>query len=324
MTMGVYSVKRQHGKRRLLKTGRACATIREVVSLLARPTTFGRSTCSGGAMERLASGFEFLEAPRLDGEGNLYFVDHQAVYRLDAGGSIETLLGDRPGVGGLLFHEDGGLVVSGPDVSHLRPDGKLRTLLALEDVFSFNDIHADDEGRVYAGTLRSGAPEEPDGTKPGECWRMEAGRDPVELYANVGFTNGIGFSPNGRFVYHADTMRREIIVHELAGDGSISFRRRLSTTAAPGLPDGLAVDETGRLWLGMYGGGCVACFTPDGVLKRTVQMPADNVTSLCFGGDDQRDVCVVTCDTPEEPALKGCIYRTRFDVPGLPTPLACV
>lgn len=275
-------------------------------------------------MERLASGFEFLEAPRLDADGNLYFVDHEAVHRLDADGSIETILGNRPNAGGLLFHVDGGLIVSGPDVSLLRPDGTLRLLLSVEDAFSINDIQADEQGRVYAGTLRAGGPEDPDGTKPGECWRITAGREAEELYADVGFTNGIGFSPGGGFVYHADTMRREIIVHELTYDGSASFHRRLSTAAAPGLPDGLAVDEAGRLWLGMYGGGCVACFTPDGELERTVPMPADNVTSLCFGGDDCRDVYIVTCDTREDPALKGCVYRMRVDVPGLPTALARV
>src|SRR6266540_6629584 len=77
-------------------------------------------------MERLAAGFDFLEAPRADGEGNLYFVDDKAVFRLRPDGSVETLLAHRPRPGGLVLHADGGLVVSGTDISHLRVDGSLR------------------------------------------------------------------------------------------------------------------------------------------------------------------------------------------------------
>lgn len=56
----------------------------------------------------------------------------------------------------------------------------------------------------------------------------------------------------------------------------------------------------------------------------TIAVPARNVTSLCFVGSDLRAVYIVTCDTPTEPKLRGCVYRTRFGVPGLSTPMARV
>jgi gluconolactonase len=44
-------------------------------------------------------------------------------------------------------------------------------------------------------------------------------------------------------------------------------------------------------------------------------VPAPFVSSLCFGGDDMRDVYVTTGD--------GKLLRARLDVPGLPlTPAA--
>lgn len=90
--------------------------------------------------------------------------------------------------------------MSGPDLSHCRPDGTLAVVLTLEGVLGFNDIYADGSGRVYAGTLRPGQPDEPDSTAPGECWRLGDGGSAVQLYSNVGLSNGIEFSPDGRLL----------------------------------------------------------------------------------------------------------------------------
>ena len=45
-------------------------------------------------------------------------------------------------------------------------------------------------------------------------------------------------------------------------------------------------------------------------------MPAREITSLCFGGADRRDLYVVTADNTEDPAKAGTVFRTRVDVPG--------
>jgi sugar lactone lactonase YvrE len=73
----------------------------------------------------------------------------------------------------------------------------------------------------------------------------------------------------------------------------------------------------------IFGGGCVTRYAPDGSTDRSVPVPARAVTSLCFGGSDRRDLYVVTGDNQER-SLRGCVFRTRVDVPGLPAPLARV
>lgn len=275
-------------------------------------------------MDLLASGFDFLEAPRADGEGNLYFVDDKSVYRLGQDGSIETVVRDRIAAGGILLHADGGIVVSGEDLSHFAAGGERRILFSLDDILGLNDLHADSRGRVYVGSIRPGPPEEPDSPRPGELWRVDGPDRATQLYSDVGLTNGIGFSPDGRVLYHCDLLRQEVIVHDLDDDELPTGRRGLSTAAAPGVPDGLAVDQSGCLWIGMYGGGCVARFSPEGDLQSVIELGAVNVTSLCFGGPDLRDLYIVTCDNTEAPDLKGGIHRLRVDVPGLPAPLARV
>jgi sugar lactone lactonase YvrE len=46
------------------------------------------------------------------------------------------------------------------------------------------------------------------------------------------------------------------------------------------------------------------------------------VTSVCFAGDDRRDLIVVTADNRDDPERKGSIFRTRVDVAGAPVPPA--
>jgi len=78
-------------------------------------------------METVAAGFGLVEAPRADAAGNVYFSDvtQGGVYRLAPDGARSTVVPKRRGIGGLVLHADGGVVVSGRDVVHVR-DGERR------------------------------------------------------------------------------------------------------------------------------------------------------------------------------------------------------
>src|SRR5262245_53505358 len=101
-------------------------------------------------METLAFGYGLAEAPRVDEQGRLYFSDvlGGGVYRWSPDGTVATVVPKRRGVGGLVLHADGGLVVTGRDVVHVR-DGESRPLLAVDGVVGFNDLTTDRHGRVF-------------------------------------------------------------------------------------------------------------------------------------------------------------------------------
>ena len=273
-------------------------------------------------LETLASGYGLLEGPRVDATGNLFFSDvtNGGVYRRSPDGTITTVVPRRRGVGGIALHADGGVVISGKDVCHVK-DGTTRVLFRRDDIPGFNDLFTDSAGRVLVGSLRSD-PFKPGTRIPGELWRIDGEEQVVQLYGDVGLTNGIGFAPDGRRLYHADSAAQHLIVHDVAPDGSCSNRRSIAITV--GGPDGLAVDEAGALWVAIYNGSCAARYTPDGKLDRKIEVPAKAVTSLCFGGKDRRDLYIVTADNTEDRERKGTIFRTRAEVPGLPAPLARV
>jgi sugar lactone lactonase YvrE len=77
------------------------------------------------------------------------------------------------------------------------------------------------------------------------------------------------------------------------------------------------------VWVAVVmGAGEIVRFKPDGMLDRRVKVPAKSVTSVALGGPDMRDLYAVTANNSNDRALKGTVFRTRSDIPGLPVPLA--
>ena len=277
-------------------------------------------------LEFLAWGYGLVEGPRTDADNNLYFSDIRGggVFRRSPSGDITTVIPGRKSVGGLAVHADGGLIVSGKDVSHWK-DGQFRVLLARDGVSAFNDLQPDPDGRIIAGAIRMNM-EDPNAEKvPGEAYRIDLDGSVTELYGGVETSNGIGFSPDGRSLYHSDSTTKGIWVHDVAPDGSVSNRRHIGRAAFErGIPDGMAVDENGDLWVAHVGGRRAVKLSPAGDVLDEIPVPAKWVTSVAFGGPDWSDMYLVSADNMDDPSMKGGIWRCRPGVAGLPTPLARV
>ncbi|MEE2778826.1 MAG: SMP-30/gluconolactonase/LRE family protein [Acidobacteriota bacterium] len=273
-------------------------------------------------LETLATGYGLIEGPRVDAVGGLHFSDvhNGGVYRRDPDGSISVVVPKRRGVGGIVLHADGGVVVSGRNICHVK-DGETRILWNQEDVGGYNDLFTDAEGGVWFGSLRSSPFDESRGKVMGELYHLHPDGRCEEVHGGVALTNGIGFSPDGKRVYHSDSVPRVVWCYEWDEEGTIS--RSTFAQLDRGGPDGLAVDEEGAGWVACYGGGCVLRYGSHGALLGEVDVPAKAITSLCFGGDDRRDLYIVTADN-DDADLGGTIFRGRSPVAGLPVPLARV
>jgi xylono-1,5-lactonase len=90
------------------------------------------------------------------------------------------------------------------------------------------------------------------------------------------------------------------------------------------VPDGLKVASDGSVWVADAHGGRVAVFDADGAHRQDIAVPLPMVTSLCFGGDDLRDLYIVSGARNGPSETCGTLWRTRADVPGLPLPVARV
>ena len=280
-------------------------------------------------MQRIATGFGLIEGPVWDSGRGLYFSDvaNGGVHLLDHAGAVSPVIPKRRGIGGMALHAADGLVVGGRDIAFVRlADGNTRPLLSLDAIpgaTGFNDLTADGAGRIYVGSLafRVFGGDTP---KPGHLHVIDLDGTMRTLSDDVVLTNGLGFSPDGRRLYHSDSRASLVRVYDVNPDGSVSPWRKFATVDGEGVPDGLKVAIDGSIWVADAHGGRVIVFNEDGTHRQDVPVPLPMVTSLCFGGDDLRDLYIVTGSRGGPSENCGSIFRSRVDIAGLALPPARV
>ncbi|MEM7218512.1 MAG: SMP-30/gluconolactonase/LRE family protein [Pseudomonadota bacterium] len=282
---------------------------------------------SAEPIEELATGHTLVEGPVWDERRGLIFSDVHAggAYALDpATKTVTEVIAHRRGMGGLALHAADGLVVSGRNIS-FKPDGGGATvvLLAGDDATArvgFNDITTDAVGRVYAGSLAASPFDAPagDAALAGALHLIDLDGSARIVAEDVRLTNGLGFSPDGRTLYHSDTLRGALFCYAVEPNGDLGPKREFAQMPS-GAPDGLVVSADGAVWVALAGGGKgVAVFETNGALRDKIEIPLPMCTSVCFGGADLRDLYIVTGSDGAPTENSGTIYRYRSPVAGLP------
>ncbi len=278
-------------------------------------------------LETLASGFGLLEGPRCDERNRLYFSDvpNGGVYRRSPDGKIETLIPKRRGVGGIALNESGGIVCTGRGLIYWNETTRTSRDLFVEwegrKLNGLNDLQPDDYGSIFVGSLEHNALEEGAKRIPGSLFRVDPDGKVTKLFEGVETTNGMGFSPNRKYLYHADSTTKAVWVYDVQPDRTVKDRR-VFARMPQGWPDGLAIDAEGGVVVAIVNYGEVVRFKPDATLDWRLKVPAKMVTSLTFGGQDLSDLYIVTADNTDDSTKLGTIFRTRAAIPGLPVPKA--
>jgi sugar lactone lactonase YvrE len=181
----------------------------------------------------------------------------------------------------------GGLILAiGHELVALNANGTRETLAIIEDTLAdhrFNDCRCDPQGRLWAGTMSKTR-------TPGQAalYRLVAG-EPIEpVIQPTTLSNGLGWSPTGELMYFIDSTTQQVDVFDFdQATGNLS-ERRLFVRIPPetGLPDGLAVDREGGVWVCLFGGGRIQRFDDRGVLGADISLPVTNPTCPTFGGPD--------------------------------------
>jgi sugar lactone lactonase YvrE len=231
---------------------------------------------------------ELGEGPVWDAhEGCLRWVDSEvgAVFRgfLD-GDDLRIddvrLLGEK--IGSLTPATDGGLLVAGERAVHIfDAEGILRASIPViaEGVRSrLNDGTVDPAGRFLVGSIRLD-----DRVRSESVWAIGPDRTVREVITGVTVSNGIGFSPDGRTLYHVETRPGAIRAFDYdVTTGTAANMRNILVCGAT--PDGLAVDVNGDLWVAFFGEGEVRCISPEGMVRAVIEVNAPNVTCPEFVG----------------------------------------
>jgi sugar lactone lactonase YvrE len=262
---------------------------------------------------------ELGEGPCWDAASQaLYWVDipGHRVHRLDQGGGHRSWdVGMPPGAvvprasGGLVIAAANGFYTLDPDtgaVAELAPaPGQPGTRM--------NDGKCDRAGRFFAGTM---AWDETPGH--GSFYRLDTDQKVTEIYSGIGLSNGLGWSPDDRLMYYIDSLeyRVDVLDYDLA-TGQPGGRRPFAQLGSGEIvPDGLAIDSEGGVWVAIWGGGVIQRYDAGGTLTSVVKMPASFVTSCAFGGPDLDQLYITTAAGPGRCA--GALFTCPAGITGLP------
>ena len=227
------------------------------------------------------------EGPIWDDETEtMIFVDSTAglIYRISHATAELTSMGLGQMVGAAIPRRCGGLVACASDgLLSVEDNGSVSLLIPIEEDLShrMNDAKCDSHGRLWSGTFsltfEKGA---------GALYRIDPDLAVTKVFGDVTISNGLGWSPDEKTFYFVDTGKRGIDAFDYDIEtGEVSNRRRfVDIERSGGLPDGIAVDSEGCLWVALYYGGAVRRYSATGKCVGKITLPVARVTSCNFGG----------------------------------------
>jgi sugar lactone lactonase YvrE len=203
-------------------------------------------------------------------------------------------------------------------------DGRLSQLADTEIEIRdnrMNDGKCDPAGRFWAGTMNLNAK-----NGAGGLYRLDPDHSVTRVLTGVTISNGLGWSPAGDRMYFIDTGLGGVDAFDFdPGTGECRNRRRLvDIPKDDGVPDGMAVDSQGYLWVALCYGSAVHRYSPTGKLDAVVRFPCSLITSCAFGGRDLSELYVtsgtlsLTQEQHQEQPHAGALFHLRPGVAGLP------
>jgi gluconolactonase len=299
-------------------------------------------------LESVATGFDrWTEGPVWTREGSLLFAEIPAnniiqwipgkgasVFLHPSGyQGLEPFKGTEPGSNGMTLDADGRVTVAGHAgrtvwrMESVDPKAKITVLADSyqgKKLNSPNDLVYKSDGSLYFTDPPYGLPTQSDDDPQKELqvngvYRIQGARqhrpgapperDKLQLIIkDLARPNGLAFSPDERFLYVAESGRRQWMRYRVQPDGSVIegiLFLDASTEPADGGPDGLRVDKKGNIY--GSGPGGVWVISPEGKHIGTIKVP-ERVSNVAWGDKDGKTL-YITASTS--------VYRVKLRIPGI-------
>ena len=186
----------------------------------------------------------------------------------------------------------------------------------------FNDGAVDPQGRYWAGTMNDPLIKPP--TNEGVLFRLDADKSLHRVIENVTIPNGIGWTFDGKHMYFTDSPTGNIFKYNFdsqtgnISDREIFFHLNKHDEEWP-VPDGLAQDVEGNLWVALCGGWKVLKIDKRGEILGEICLPTRLITCPAFVGTD----LYVTSAEENEPEkypdsveFGGSLFKVNVGVEG--------
>ena len=243
--------------------------------------------------------FEFtkgIEGPATDSNGFIYavnFKEEGTIGKVDKNGNTSLYLKLPNGsIGnGIRFNKEGTMYIAdytNHAILQLKKGAYSATIYASDSTMNQpNDLAIAPNGILYAS--------DPNWSKgTGNLW-MSKNNQLILLEKDMGTTNGIEVSPDGKILYVNESVQRKIWKYDILKGGTISNKQEFTSFSDYGL-DGMRCDKKGNLYVCRYDKGTVAIFSPRGKLIREIQLKGKKPTNITFGGRDNKQCFVTLAD----------------------------
>lgn len=184
----------------------------------------------------------------------------------------------------------------------------------------FNDGFVDPEGRFFAGTMND--PKVKDPTDEGVLFRLDPDLTLHRIIEKVTIPNGMGLSLDEKQMYFIDSPTNNVSKFKYDRmTGNISDREVFYHVDGDAVPDGMAMDVEGCLWVALAGGGKVLKLSPDGLLVGEIHLPTRMISCPAFAGEE---LYITSAEEeqpdkyPESVKYGGSLFKVHVGVEGAP------
>ncbi|HEY9614706.1 SMP-30/gluconolactonase/LRE family protein [Allocoleopsis sp.] len=267
-------------------------------------------------VEKLASGFEFIEGPVWHPQGFLLFSDIPAntIYQWTPNKKSNIFRRPSGNANGNTLDRQGRLITaehSNRRVSRKEKDGKIVTLASQYEgkrLNSPNDLVVKSDGSIYFTDPTYGIkPEQKDLGFSG-VYRLAPDGKLTLLVKDFVAPNGIAFSPDEKKLYVNDSEQNQMRIFDVKPNGTLENGRifaELKDPSKQGVPDGMKVDKQGNIY--STGPGGVWVFSPAGNLLGKIEVP-ETAANLAWGERDGKTLYITASKS---------LYRIRLKIPGV-------
>lgn len=246
-----------------------------------------------GRMNIVADVPFYTEGPAVDSRGNCYCttLTGEAILKIEESGKwVEWARSACPN--GQIIVEDDQHLICDVKLSAIRRYDQAGRFIrneiagscAGEKVFAPNDLVADASGNIYfTDSIRD---------KGKLCFVGRDGQQHI-LMADMDYPNGLVLSDDEQRLYVAESYQNRILVIDLrsAGDGGggchVFAELPQNKTGGYNLPDGLARDHQGNIWVAHYGMQALQVLSPEGTLLLSLDTGVPLTSNLTFIGKEK-------------------------------------
>nr|WP_233188661.1 SMP-30/gluconolactonase/LRE family protein [Tenacibaculum sp. SG-28] len=132
----------------------------------------------------------------------------------------------------------------------------------------------------------------------GNLWRVTEEKGFELIESNMGTTNGICVSPDGKKLYVNESIQRKVWVYDLLSNGDVANKKEFTSFSDFGL-DGMRCDANGNVFITRFGKGTVVVLSPKGDVLYEIELIGQKPSNITFS--NTYDTCYVTM------ADRGCI-----------------